>query len=1458
MNQKRVNQAIPDKVADTTTWRGNSMGRKIFKTIALVTLLFFLSTQIDSRWTALRNTAYAQSQQTQSQPPTPPEKPIEDGETPTRPHLPSESLDELWSSTTTFTPSEEPVEEETFEDDEGIFHTISKDDDGRVGREELYDGDPANGGTLVESRTYTYDADGRITSVQTTDHTSNTTGTYTYAYDEQGRVASGETEKDGDRYSYTYAYDEAGNLASGEGEDDAGNTYTYAYNEEGRISSAETEDAEGNTYAYEYDENERITSMQAKDTSGITYTYAYDEEERVVSVQAIDYDKNIYTYEYDEEGNITSVYAVDQYGTTYTYEYDGAWHITSVELTFTDEDGILHKCTQDAFGRIEQAQLYDGDTLIKTHTYTYESNTYSITTTDQQSNETTVQTYGKTQERNGYTYSYIYDDKGRILTIEEDDAAEEKTTIVFDYLYVEENGIIYTVIVTNEQVNEERTELGGKYITVLNSSGTTVNMQELNRDEIESFTIGTDATLNITTKDGEFRNYDLFTGEVKQYSQIDMPSDLGQTSDGNTILPSGVSVRDRTNPNVLKIYVGRRVKAEVTYDSNGEIKEIKEYVFINPRSSLIEQIIYYDSEGKVTSIVASLSAGDYIHFNRDKDMMGARFFDANGRLIKIIENQSVTYELSYYYSETKSLSRMYYEEYADSDGNKKFRVQRVVDVEGEISTYYYTSEDSDTIHYVRQGDYTTLYYETYTNEKEEEEQRVQYSISFDEEKERWTYTDYQYPSNSAVLQQTEQYIYNAETSEVGELIAETFYAPYTNEDEEEATRVSKIISYDEENDVWNITEYEYESETSDLITQTNRYVYDRPLDEKGDLNKEDHYEQFTYQVKNDWDFAIYEAPRSRIRFSLNYEAAEDYWTQTFYEYETGTQDITKTVSWKYDYVTGAQGDFVSEMYYESYLNKYGKKKQRIHHSISNDDGELRYSNYIYNDDNRTDQPDQVDVYDTDLFGNLISSTFYMVYFDTALNRSKRRISSSITFNEDDGTWSYSDYVYESDGDDTLDHINMYKYDKETETKMDKLISQIYYETYETKLGEKKERITYSITYDEDSQMPTFMYYYYREQTDKINFTATSTIETDVNVLHNLDPTTINPLNAPDILNDEMSISIYDEEGKQVDVVLSLNDENKFVYTYYTYDDEDLAYTVSTTTQLTDENDIAALRELAIENLNSDGDALASVLAQYDDMSITVYDESGKEVNCVWSLNDENAVVYTYYYYKESILYFTATSTTQGDVNSLTNFVLTTVTAADLREDMSIAVYKEDGKKVDYALSLDDKTDLVYTYYYYSDGKLHFTATSITQDDVNSLDNLDPAQITNDNAADTLKDNMSIAVYTDDGKNVDYTLSLDDGNKLVYTYYYYSDGKLHFTATSNTQTDVHDLDNLDPTTITTANAAEILKDDMSIAVYDAEGKKVDYVMNLNADKALTYTQYYYTNKLDADENVVVDS
>lgn len=204
------------------------------------------------------------------------------------------------------------------------------------------------GGSLENTTTYAYDAEGNLTSI--TDPLGNTT---TYEYDSNGNLI---------KITYplgnvtTYTYDSRGNRLT---ETDAlGNTTAYTYNLMGRLLSIT--DALGNTTTYSYDSNGNRTTET--DADGNTTTYAYDAYNRLN--QITDPLGNNTSYTYDSRDNRISM--TDNNGNTTTYTYDALNHLTRE----TNALGEQTNFTYDAIGNLGTKR----DPLGRTTSFTYDGN----------------------------------------------------------------------------------------------------------------------------------------------------------------------------------------------------------------------------------------------------------------------------------------------------------------------------------------------------------------------------------------------------------------------------------------------------------------------------------------------------------------------------------------------------------------------------------------------------------------------------------------------------------------------------------------------------------------------------------------------------------------------------------------------------------------------------------------------------------------------------------------------------------------------------------------------------------------------------------------------------------------------------------------------------------------------------------------------------------------------------
>jgi RHS repeat-associated protein len=177
-------------------------------------------------------------------------------------------------------------------------------------------------GALLDSYTYTYDANSNRTSVVTN------AGTISYQYDVLNRLTL-ETLLDGTTISYEY--DAVGNRTKKTVTQGSNSTTTtYTYDNANQLTAV-------NGQAYTYDANGNLTSNGAK-------TYIYDAENRLVEVKDST-GTSLATFTYDHEGKRSSM--TTSSGTTY-FHYNGDKVVYETDAN----NQIVAEYTWDAKGNL--------------------------------------------------------------------------------------------------------------------------------------------------------------------------------------------------------------------------------------------------------------------------------------------------------------------------------------------------------------------------------------------------------------------------------------------------------------------------------------------------------------------------------------------------------------------------------------------------------------------------------------------------------------------------------------------------------------------------------------------------------------------------------------------------------------------------------------------------------------------------------------------------------------------------------------------------------------------------------------------------------------------------------------------------------------------------------------------------------------------------------------------------
>ena len=173
------------------------------------------------------------------------------------------------------------------------------------------------------STTYSYDAAGNVSRLETTGPAGALISCYAYGYDAEGRIAAEDATVFGGsehRVARTFAYDGDGRLALCEASGTEGAwAERYSYDNAGNRTSLERTGDEPDTVAYAYDADDRLVRAESA-SHGVT-EYSYDAAGQLVS-KRVDGDGET-TYEYSVEGRLAAVKAGGRTLMAATYDGDG-------------------------------------------------------------------------------------------------------------------------------------------------------------------------------------------------------------------------------------------------------------------------------------------------------------------------------------------------------------------------------------------------------------------------------------------------------------------------------------------------------------------------------------------------------------------------------------------------------------------------------------------------------------------------------------------------------------------------------------------------------------------------------------------------------------------------------------------------------------------------------------------------------------------------------------------------------------------------------------------------------------------------------------------------------------------------------------------------------------------------------------------------------------------------------
>jgi RHS repeat-associated protein len=284
---------------------------------------------------------------------------------------------------------------------------------------------PVSGIPITVTRTYEYDALGRLTDVVQFLNQSSTNPQEIrteYGYDELGRLIWIEDANDHKTaYEYdlnsrqtavtlslsqrsTTTYDAVGNVRSIT--DFNGDTITYSYNEQNRLIHKQLSDQTSVSFTYTPTGQRKSVT----DNRGTT-TYSYNEREQLIS--RFDPDGKAISYTYDLAGNRTSVttpsgtvnYTFDEWNRlktvrdadekTTTYLYDAVSNLIRTQLP----NGVVETRAYDKLNRLIELENKLGERVISSYEYTLDK----------------VGHRQSVKEHDGRVVEYKYDDLYRLI-----------------------------------------------------------------------------------------------------------------------------------------------------------------------------------------------------------------------------------------------------------------------------------------------------------------------------------------------------------------------------------------------------------------------------------------------------------------------------------------------------------------------------------------------------------------------------------------------------------------------------------------------------------------------------------------------------------------------------------------------------------------------------------------------------------------------------------------------------------------------------------------------------------------------------------------------------------------------------------------------------------------------------------------------------------------------------------
>ena len=245
----------------------------------------------------------------------------------------------------------------------------------------------SNGG-FIGHEEYSYDSSGRVTSKRSYDEKGRPIDNYTYIYDSSGKLKERKIGHSGSYTTEQFEYDSVGNLIATKSSNNSGENWQRTY----------SSGIEEKTIYYKCDESGHI---ECKETQELGKTISYE------------------IYSYDENGNQTCELYDQKYGELLsTTKYDKNGRMISKTNYNSDKTSFIVE-NYGLNGEMYNKQVYTNGKLVS------------------------QETYHRDENGNNNTYTYIYDEKGRVIS--------EKLSINGDYVnerkneYDEEGNLISSI-----------------------------------------------------------------------------------------------------------------------------------------------------------------------------------------------------------------------------------------------------------------------------------------------------------------------------------------------------------------------------------------------------------------------------------------------------------------------------------------------------------------------------------------------------------------------------------------------------------------------------------------------------------------------------------------------------------------------------------------------------------------------------------------------------------------------------------------------------------------------------------------------------------------------------------------------------------------------------------------------------------------------------------------------------